>query len=316
MRKMILAAALFAAAAVGQEKRRIAVMDFDYAAIQGSSDLGNVDVGKSVANLLVDRLVAGGAYSVIDRKALDKIIAEQNVSNGDRADPSSAARIGKLISVSAIVVGTISQFGTEDRTSNAGGSQAGGLTGRFGVGGVSKKQTKAVVQMSARIVNTETGEILAVVQGRGESTRSSAAVSGSGGGSTEVGGGAIDMGSSNFASTTLGEAVNKAVAALATQLNQSAAKLPVVAIKIEGVVADVSGATLIVNVGSKAGVSVGDRLQVTRAGREIKDPVTGNVLRHTASPVGEVVITEVEEGSSSGTFTGAMPPVVGDLVKR
>jgi hypothetical protein len=55
---------------------------------------------------------------------------------------------------------------------------------------------------------------------------------------------------------------------------------------------------------------------VTRAGREIKDPVTGNVLRHTASPVGEVVITEVEEGSSSGTFTGAMPPVVGDLVKR
>jgi len=319
MRRIIMVAAIMVTAASGQEKKRIAVMDFDCAAIQASADaaLGaNVDVGKSIANLLVDRLVTGGAYSVIDRKALDKIIAEQNLSNSDRADSSSAARVGKLMSVSAIVVGTISQFGIEDKNSTVGGSQAGSVAGRFGVGGAGRKQSKAAVQISARIVNVETGEILSVVQGRGEASRSSATVAGSGGGTNDLGGGPIDMGSTNFANTILGEAVNKAVTALAGQLNQSAAKLPVTAVRIEGLVADVSGATLILNIGSRAGVHVGDRLQVARAGREIKDPATGNVLRRTDAPVGEVIVSEVEEGSSSGTFSGPVPPIVGDLVKK
>jgi curli biogenesis system outer membrane secretion channel CsgG len=319
MRKIVIVAALFAAAAFGQDKKRIAVMDFDYAAVQSSSDGifgNNVDVGKSIANLLVDRLVSGGAYSVIERKALDKIIAEQNFSNSDRADPSSASRIGKLLSVNAIIVGTISQFGSEDKTTNVGGAGAAGITGRFGVGGVSKKQSKAIVQISARLVNVDTGEILAVAQGHGESSRSSASMVGTGGNWSDAGGGAIDMGSANFASTILGEATNKAVASLAGQLSQSAAKLPTAVIKIDGLVADVNGPTLILNVGSKAGIHVGDRLQVMRAGREIKDPATGNVLRRTDTPVGEVVITEAEEASSVGTFSGNVAALVGDHVKK
>ena len=57
--------------------------------------------------MLVDRLVNDGTYSVIERKALDKLIAEQNFSNSDRADPSSAAKIGKLLGVNAIIIGSI-----------------------------------------------------------------------------------------------------------------------------------------------------------------------------------------------------------------
>jgi hypothetical protein len=124
------------------------------------------------------------------------------------------------------------------------------------------------------------------------------------------------MGSSNFAGTILGEAVNKAVAGLAAQLNQSAARLPTVVVKIDGLVADVSGSTLVLNVGSKAGIHVGDRLKVMRTGREIKDPATGNVLRRTDTPVGEVAITEADEASSVGTFSGSVPAMVGDHVKK
>jgi len=36
-------------------------------------------------------------YSVIERKALDKIIAEQNFSDSDRANPDTAAKIGQLL---------------------------------------------------------------------------------------------------------------------------------------------------------------------------------------------------------------------------
>jgi len=68
-------------------------MGFDYATVHGgvSSIFGqDVDIGKGIADLMVTNLVKDGSYSVIERKALDKIMAEQNFSNSDRADPNSA----------------------------------------------------------------------------------------------------------------------------------------------------------------------------------------------------------------------------------
>ena len=63
-------------------------------------------------------------------------------------------------------------------------------------------------------------------------------------------------------------------------------------------------------------MKVGDKLQVTRVGREIKDPATGKVLRRTDSPLGEVAISEVDETSSVGTYTGTPGVKVGDRVKK
>src|SRR5687767_10632230 len=89
-------------------KTRVAVLDFDYATVHNNISAifgSNVDVGQGVTDLLVTYLVKDGNYSVIERKTLDKILAEQNFSNSDRADSSSAARIGKLLGVDAIIVG-------------------------------------------------------------------------------------------------------------------------------------------------------------------------------------------------------------------
>src|SRR5690242_15095490 len=83
-----------------QQKKRVAVMNFDYATVQSGVAAifgSNQDIGKGIADLLVDRLVADGVYSVIERKALDKIIAEQNFSNSDRADANSAAKIARIL---------------------------------------------------------------------------------------------------------------------------------------------------------------------------------------------------------------------------
>ena len=88
-----------ASAAQGAPARRprIAVLDFDYATVQtwSSALFGtNVDVGKGIVDLLVTGLVKDGTYSIIERKALDKIMTEQNFSNSNRADPTSAAKLG------------------------------------------------------------------------------------------------------------------------------------------------------------------------------------------------------------------------------
>jgi hypothetical protein len=50
----------------------------------------DVDIGKGISDLLVTYLVKDGSYSVIERKALDKILAEQNFSNSDRANPTKS----------------------------------------------------------------------------------------------------------------------------------------------------------------------------------------------------------------------------------
>jgi curli biogenesis system outer membrane secretion channel CsgG len=64
-------------------KKRVAIFDFDYATVHAgvSGIFGqDVDIGKGISDLLVTYLVKDGSYSVIERKALDKILAEQNFS--------------------------------------------------------------------------------------------------------------------------------------------------------------------------------------------------------------------------------------------
>jgi curli biogenesis system outer membrane secretion channel CsgG len=317
MRKLILLTALIASVASAQTKKRVAVMNFDYATVTTAvAEIfgSNQDVGKGIADMLVDRLVNDGQYSVIERKALDKLIAEQNFSNSDRADPSSAARIGKLLGVDAIIIGSITQFGRDDSSKGIGG--VGGAAGKFGIGGIGKKEAKAVVQITARMVNVETGEILASVQGKGTSKRSGLNLGGGGAGGGGGGGGGLAMNSSNFGATIIGEATNDAVTQAATGLDEKAASLPARVVVIDGLVADVDGAHLILNVGTITGVKVGDVLKISRLGREIKDPATGKVLRRTDSDIGTVTITQADAGSSEGTYSGQPGVKAGDRVKQ
>ena len=130
------------------------------------------------------------------------------------------------------------------------------------------------------------------------------------------GGGAFDMSSSNFAATILGEATNKAVTQVAMKLDDSAARLPTVVIAVDGLVADVSGSSLILNVGKRSGLKAGDVLKVARTGREIKDPATGKVLRRVETDLGQVTITSADDESSEGTYSGTPGVKVGDHVKK
>lgn len=297
-------------------KKRIAVFDFDYATVHaGVTALfgSNVDVGKGIADLLVKHLVKDGTYSLIERKALDKILAEQNFSNSDRANPTSAARLGKLLGVDAIVVGSITQFGNETKNTNVGGG--GGGWGGFGVGGFSKKKSKAIVTVDARVVDIDTGEILAVADGKGESKRESTSLLGGGGSWRGFGGGNVDFGSSDFESTIIGEAVKASVEQMSKGLIAESGKLQVRTIKVEGLVAALDSGQLILNVGAKNGVKVGDQLSVDRVTREIKDPSTGAVLRRMSSTIGYVRVTDVDDISSIAVPISGSGFKVGDAVK-
>jgi hypothetical protein len=161
-----------------------------------------------------------------------------------------------------------------------------------------------------------TAEILASETGQAESTRSGTNLLGAGGNWPTNGAGQVDMSSSNFAETIIGEAVNGAVTELAGKLSGDSGKLPHQTVQVNGLVADATGNEIVINVGSRGGVHVGDRLAVTRVSRVIKDPSTGKPLRSVEEPVGQLQITSVDEGSAVGTFTGTGQAKVGDVVKN
>jgi curli biogenesis system outer membrane secretion channel CsgG len=295
---------------------RIAVLDFDYGTVQSYSSAmfgSNVDVGKGIADLLVTDLVKDGTFSIIERKALDKLMTEQNFSNSNRADPTSAAKLGKLLGVDAILIGSITEFGNETKKTGLGG--AGGNWGGFGLGGISHSNSKANVGIDARLVNVDTGEILAVAEGKGQSSRSSTSMLGGGGSWHGFGGGNADFGSSDFQNTIIGEATKAAVDQLTAGLVADSGKVAVRTITVEGLVAAVDGGQIILNVGARAGVKVGDQLQVLRVGREIKDPATGAVIRRLTTAIGTVRATDVDDSSAVCTPVAGTDFKVGDMVK-
>lgn len=315
---VVVAFAFLISTASAQHKKRVAVLNFDYGTVQSSVNAmfgTNVDVGKGISDLLVQQLVNDGKYSMIERNAIDKILNEQNFANSDRVDPATAAKIGKILGVDAVVMGTITQFGRDDENKTYGGGAVGGVTRKFGIGGLQKREAKAVVAITGRMVDTTTGEILAAVTGSGESERKGTSLLGAGGGNGNAAGAGYDMTSKNFGDTILGEAVHKAVIQMATQLDQKSDALPARKAEFSGLVADVSGNTLILNVGRSSGVQVGDVVDISRPVRTVKDPTTGKVIKTITNKMGTATITEVDADSSTANYSGSAPAKVGDAAK-
>ncbi len=298
------------------EKRRVAVLEFEYGTVSSSVQAifgTNKDVGRGIADLLIDQLLKDGTYRVIERREIGKVMSEQNFSNSDRADSASAAKLGRLLGVDTVITGDITQFGRDDHSTGVGGAL--GNWDKYGIGKIKVGKAKAVVAVTARLIDVNTGEVLASESGRGQSSRSENNLLGGGGANGAGGGGDIDMSSSNFSQSILGEAVTSAVSQLANKMSADASRIPTHAAVVNGLVADATGNTIVINIGSRIGVKVGDRLVITRVAKVIKDPVTGKQLRTIDTPIGNLQITSVDEGSAVGTFSGPGAPQVGDTVK-
>ena len=201
-----------------QSKRpTVALLDFDYGTVQQWWS-GNWDIGKGISDLLVDELVNDGSFRVIERKRLDAILAEQNFSNSERADPSAAtvAKLGKVLGVKYLIVGSITKFGLEQKKQGIGGGGFG--HGGFGLGNIGREKGKANVAITARMVDVTSAEIMASAKGEGVSSRSGLLLGGGAGGGGGAGFGGIEMTSSDYQDTILGEATETAVKQVAEKL--------------------------------------------------------------------------------------------------
>ena len=200
----------------------IAILNFEYGSIQQWWS-GNQDIGTGISDMLVDELVNDGSFRVIERKRLDAILAEQDLAQSERADPSAKTlvQIGKLLGARYVVTGSVTKFGTENSNKSFSG---GGWGSKYGVGSVGTAKGKANVAIATRVIDTTTGEIMASAKGEGTSKRSGLLLAGSGGGAVGAAG-RIEFGSSGFRDTILGEATEVAVKETATKLIAAKSRL-------------------------------------------------------------------------------------------
>ena len=185
------------ASAQGSKRPSVAVMDFDYGTV--NHWWGQYDIGKGMADQVVDSLVNDGSFRVIERKKLDTVLAEQDFSHSDRADPSAAklSKIGKVLGVKYIIAGSITKFGGEEKNYGAGGIGGGKI------GGLGLKKAKTYVTLTARMIDATTGEILVSAKGEGISNKGGGI---SVGGAGHGGGAGFSMGSSDYKDSAIGEA--------------------------------------------------------------------------------------------------------------
>lgn len=317
--RYLAAAALAVTSLAGaQSKHSMAIESFDFSTVRTNAQaiFGTaVDVGDGIRSLMTNRIVRDGKFTVVERAKVGRIMQEQDFAASNRVKKGTGARIGQIRGAEFTLMGDIVVFGRDDRRKSAAGGL--GVAGGGGMIGGYKKTDKAVVVLAYRLVNTETSEVAAAGEARGESKRDSKG--GFGGmfaGGVLVGGG-FGSNASNFAETIIGEAVIDAVDRLAQDLNRSSSEAAAAArdIEIEALVASVSGGNMTINAGSAAGVTAGARLQVLRKLQEIKDPVTHEVLDVETQPIGELVITTVRERIATGAYTG-QPAKVGDIVRN
>lgn len=255
-------------------KRRVAVVDFE-----NKTTFGQRQLGTSASDILVTELAKSGKFIMVERDKLKALISEQELGLSGAVDPATAAQMGRVLGVNAIITGSVSQFGV-----TTGGSDY--LITQ------SKRQTAEAV-VDIRVIDTETGQILLADSGKGTATRKSGTV--------------LGLGSRHgYDETLAGEALRAGIVKFTRNIISQINAKP-----WSCRIAEVDGRTIYLNAGAQSGLNIGTVLAVFRMGREIRDPSTGLVIGRTENKIGELEVKSYfgEDGSIAQMKTGETPGI-------
>ncbi len=256
-------ALVLAAPAGAQGKARIAVLAFEN---NTTSNLFGDKLGAAASDEVTTQLVKTGEFSVIERRQIESILAEQKLGMSGLVDAATAAKVGKLLGAQLVVVGSITKFSL-DRKSG-------------GIRGFSATFTEAESAIDARMIDTSTGEILIVASGNGTKRLGGAAYKD------------INL-ERNFDAGVAGEALRPAVEQTIKKFLEQKDRFAKLAAKAPlGQIVGVRGADFYIDRGENAGVKVGQRFEVVRVVDQIKD-ASGNVLDEITDKVGVIEVTRV-----------------------
>jgi curli biogenesis system outer membrane secretion channel CsgG len=131
------------------EKPRIGVLRFT----NNVAGIGwwNHRVANELQDMLASELVSTRAFQVLDRKEIDAVLGEQDLSASGRVSKSTMAKMKRIKGAKYLVMGTVSAY-----------EQSGAKGGKVRFKGLSLggKKTKTYIAVDVKVVDTETGEIV------------------------------------------------------------------------------------------------------------------------------------------------------------
>ncbi len=302
-------------------RRVLAIDEFDFGTVRSAvaSIFGtNVDLGKGILALLTKRLAEDGKYRIVERKNIQKVLSEQDFGASNRVKQGTNAKIGRVQGADAILMGTITVFGQDTRKNNVntGAVTNGRLGGVLGSVNVGNRTDKAIVEISYRLIDAESSEVIAVGEARGESRRKSNGFGVAGFGNGNGGAVGANMTSANFQETIIGEATVDCINRLAAIANSKDQRVATRAAEVETKIAEIAGNKIYLAAGGNDGVQNCDRFEISRVIKEIKDPSTGEVLDLQTERVGELMVVEVRDKISIAVYNGTVMPKVGYVAKK
>jgi curli biogenesis system outer membrane secretion channel CsgG len=202
----------------------IAVLDFDYGTIQDRW-WGQADIGKGLATQVVDALVEDGTFRVIERTKLATILGEQDFAKTNRAEPEAAAlaKVGKVLGIRYILAGSVTKFASSAKKFGGGVTGAVARSAIGPLGGFSLRKVKHEVELTARLIDTKTAEVVASFKGAGLSKKGGGiGLEGGAGGE----GASLNMTSGDYKVSGLGEAQEQAALELVRNLLAQRSAIP------------------------------------------------------------------------------------------
>jgi curli biogenesis system outer membrane secretion channel CsgG len=261
----------------------IAVYNFDASGLTPWWD-ANFNPGDALADLLQDRLVNAGTVSVVDREHLQQVLQEQNNSRTGDVTPASEAKLGRMLGVGYLFVGKIVQF---DKSSNGGGGLGSRMFG--GIGGGAASSTKTSLHVSVKVIEANSGRIVAAVDDEQSSTATSFAVAGAG---SAAGG----YKSPDFQSSAMGKLLGAVADDLTKKIDTSKLVASAPAPSINGLILASDDGNYVVNVGSDGGVQSGMTFSTFDV-KHLVDPSTNKPII-SEIPKGTVQVVSVSKTSS------------------
>jgi curli biogenesis system outer membrane secretion channel CsgG len=259
---------------------------------------GGAMTNEGLIAMFDEALSSDGRFLVVERAAIADVQAEQQVG----ATEETRAKAGKLLGASALVRATVTKF---EPNAGGGGLQLGGLPslGGFSAGGGVKGQY-AIVEISLRLVDNTTGEIIATSKAEGRASSGGAHV-----GVMDDRTGA-NVGANTFKTTPLGKAAAAAISAAVEKIALGLDKVPWSAQIVEA-----ADGRAYVNIGSDQNIPPGTVLKVYRKTKTLTDPTTGALLEVLMDDVGSIEIQEVRERVSTAKVIGDGAVNRGDIVR-
>lgn len=153
---MLLASPVYAASLY--EYPNVAVLPYaNKAAV--SSEISMADASL-VSEFVIEKLLDSERFNVLEREALMNVMQEHNLNMSSMVNPATVVQVGKLLGANYFVVGSVSGLSTKVSGLSYDNSLAGSAGG---------KKNTVIANVTARIIDIETGRIVMAASGIGES---------------------------------------------------------------------------------------------------------------------------------------------------